>query len=394
MIGCGISGATVAYQLRNAGLEVAVFERSPTPGIPVRCGCGFSENCFEPLGIPFDGKWLIERVDGVRLFTPSLYEYHNEITKGYILAKDLLIHSLLSQARSQGIHFFPSTKIVDVERGRGGKYIITSIDGKKYRTGILADCSGFTSPVRRYLGLEKIPTLGAVRYLFPVDEMKHITLGKDRHPGKRYLDFLFDPKIFQGGYGWIFPMGGEVQLGAVTRGNPARALKRFFVEHGMRLPEPTSVTGGRIPYKGPERRLVHGGILLLGESASLVNPMNFSGNYSGMLGATVAADVIIRYFEHKKIKRKGALGLLNAYEERMRAHPSQSPLLIQGAHALYSLGPKALDLLGMSARRNGKEGLSVGKLVFRLILNPSMLKETGKLRQVGKAMPNLWKNGW
>jgi len=374
VVGCGISGATVAFQLRNAGLEVAVFERSATPGIPVRCGCGFSKNCFEPLGIPFDEKWLIERIDGVRLFTPSLFEYHNEITKGFILAKDRLISSLLSKAKSKGIHFFPSTIISDVKRAKDGGCIISSKDGRKYRAEILVDCSGFTSPVRKYLGLEKIPTLGAVRYTHPRDQVKHIIPGKDRGQGNKYLDFLFDPKIFPGGYGWVFPMGREVQVGAVSRGNPAKALRLFFREHEMKLPESMSVTGGRIPCEGPEKRLVHGGILLVGESASLVNPMNFSGNFGGMLGATVAADVIDGYFEHKKIKRKGALGLLSGYEERMRAHPSQSPMLTRGADALYSLDPGALDLLGKSARRKGTGGLSVTELGFRLILNPSLLK--------------------
>ena len=398
MIGCGISGAAFAYQLRNAGLNAVIIERNATPGIPVRCGCGFSSNCFEPLGIPFAKKWLIERIDGVRLFTPSLFEYKNEIGGGFILAKDRLIADLLSGARKYGIQFSPSTKITNVRRAGDGKYLVSSNDGKTFRAEILVDCSGFTSPVRKFLGLGKIPTLGAVRYLYPVEQVKHITLGKDRGTGtgtgKRYLDFLFDPKIFPGGYGWIFPMGKDVQVGAVSRGNPVRSIDRFFTEHGMKLPEPTSVTGGRIPCKGPVKRLVHDRALLLGESASLVNPMNFSGNFSGMLGATIAAEVIIQYFEGKKIKRKAPLGSLNKYEERILAHPSQSPLITPGADALYSLGPGALNLIGKSARKKGKGGLSVTGLCIRLMMTPSLLKETGKLRKVGRAMPYMWKNGW
>ena len=297
---------------------------------------------------------------------------------------------MANEAEREGVRFFKGKRIISVKKEKSGKYLLRT-DGEKYRCEVIVDGSGFSSPVRSYLGLASIPTLGAVRFLYPREKFDPRAIGISPED-TGYANFIFHPNILPGGYAWIFPMGQYVQVGAVCRGNPARSL-RNLVQHSNRFPEPAEVTGGKIPCRGPAEKLVYDRILLLGESGSLVNPMNYAGNYGGMLSAKIAADAVRRYFNNKKENGDNDIEL-KKYERNMLSHPSQSPLLQYGASSLCGLTGNALDLLGRAARKRSKGGLSVIKLWLGLFTAPSVLGELRKLKELNHAMPVLWKNGW
>ena len=370
---------------------MAVFERNPVPGCPVRCGGGFSENSFKSLGFPLRDEFIVNRLEGICFITPSLFRYYNHVSGGYILKKDLLISYLAGEAEREGVRLFRDERIISVERDGKGKYLLSSRKGK-YRCGVIVDASGLSSPARSYLGLAAISTLGAVRFLYPREEFDPRGLCVSAED-TGYANFIFHPKFLPGGYAWVFPMGRYVQVGAVCRGNPVRSLRSLMARHGTDFQSSAGVTGGRIPCRGPEEKLVYGGILLLGESGSLVNPMNFAGNYGGMLSAKIAADAVRRYFNNKK-KNGDSLIKLKEYEKNLLSHPSQSPLLRCGASSLYGLTENALDLLGRAARKRSRGGLSTTKLLFGLFTAPSVLGELGPLEKLSCAMPVLWENGW
>ena len=359
----------------------------------MRCGCGFSEKCFKPLGLPLRNEWIIERVHGVRFITPSLYEYYNERTKGFIVKKDEFIRYLVKKAEKAGVVFHPGERIISVNEQVSGDYELQSEKGT-YSSRILVDCSGFTSPVRRFLGLGKIPTMGAVRHLFRKKEFDIERFGVVRTPGKRYVNFIFHPDYFPGGYGWIFPMGKMVQVGAACTGNPALALDRYLSDAGIGVGRPGSAVGGRIPFMGPERKLVYDRIILTGESASLVNPMNLAGNYGAMLSASMAAEAVTQYFNSDEKYNGSNVGAIHGYEGKLMGHPSQSIRLGEGAEALRSLSEKALDALGKCSMREGAGGLSVRKMMLRLLVTPSLYPEILRLVKLNRSMPFLWEYGW
>jgi len=359
----------------------------------VRCGCGFSERCFKPRGLPLRNEWIIERVHGVRFITPSLYDYYNERTKGFIVKKDEFIKYLVNKAEKGGVVFHPGERIISVNEEVSGNYELRSEKGT-YSSRILVDCSGFNSPVRRFLGLGKIPTMGAVRYLFRKKEFDIERFGVVRTPGKRYINFIFHPFYFPGGYGWIFPMGKMVQVGAACTNNPALALDRYLSDAGIGAGRPGDVVGGRIPFMGPERKLVYDRVLLIGESASLVNPMNLAGNYGAMLSASLAAEAVTQYFNSNEKDNVSLSGVLHGYEEKLLGHPSQSIRLGEGAGALRSLSGKALDTLGKCSIKEGEGGLSTGRMILKLLFAPSLYPEILRLVKLNRSMPFLWEHGW
>ena len=344
VIGCGLAGASLAFYLRDSGLRVLVLERKGRPGFPVRCGCGFSEACFS-LGYPLRKEWIVEELRGIEMITPTLHRYYSEETAGYVLKKDSLIYHLAGEARKGGVELAAGTRVLGMEHGSPEGYRIRA-DRRDATAEIVADCGGHNSSVRSFLGLPRQETRGAVRYSFAPDQFDPSVLGSGSGPGRRYATFLFDAGLFRGGYAWSFPMGDSVQLGAVSSENPADGLVRLSESLGIVLPEPRETVGGRIPCGGLEKKLTYGNILLVGDAAGAVNPMNFAGNLGAMLSGALAGKAVIEYFKKRKKNEDDCTNALADYERSMKAHPSQSSELARGARALYSLSNEALDLLG------------------------------------------------
>lgn len=325
------------------------------------------------------------------MLTPSLHCYFSEETRGYIIKKDELIGTLVGEAQRSGIEIAAGRRVTGIS-SRGAKGYGLRTDRGELKCQLLVDCSGHRSPVRSFLGLSQIPTAGAVIHHLSADEFDASWLGSGSRPGRRYASFLFDRENIPGGYAWTFPMGDTVQLGAVSVENPARCLDRLLHIHGLELPRVPDTVGGRIPSGGLVDRLVHGRVLLLGDAAGAVNPVNFAGNYGAMLSASFAAETICEYFKKCKNHKGDCTADLERYERRMKEHPSQSPALAAGARALYSLGNRTLDLMGRSAGREG--GLSLARMGAGLLISPGLYGEIGKLLRVRRTMPYLLADGW
>lgn len=408
VVGCGIAGATFAYKIRESDLSVGVFEKSGAVGERVRCGCGFSANCFSPLGVPLRDGLVLNEIRGISYVTPLSRGWTNKIPGDvFILDKGRLIEFLARRARATGVKVFTGTKITGIRKNSSGGYDLSS-GGERFGCKVLIDCGGVDSPVRSFLGLTRPETVAGVRYDLPRRRDVISALGlADRED---LMNFVLNAKLFPKGYAWIFPSGDGLQVGAVCEGNPVSALDVFLERRGISISEVVARIGGKVPSGGVEERLTYGRTLLLGDSGSLVDPLNFAGNYGSMLSACIAAEEIERYFNSGdppgsdnrygsnpgETDKKGFEGadILRRYQRRMLSHPSQSPKLKAGAKALYSLDNIMLDLLGKSARKKGKEGISVARLILAMFPRPSLWKNIGKLVRVRRAVRPLLDHGF
>lgn len=396
-MGCGITGASLIYGLRRSGLRVVAFERSARPGTPVKCAGGFSKRSFEITSIPMKKKWIVDRLSGLSFVTPSLHRYGKKTgQQGYIVRKDLLIEHLVKVAESKGITVFRNEGIRAVRRAKDGFMELVS-KKRKLKCEILLDCSGVTSPVRRYLGKPLIPTLGAIRFdlvdphEFDDTDLEQFGVYRCDESEKR-ATFLLDTKFFPRGYGWIFPFGRSIQMGAVCQGNPSASLKRYMEFHGVKLPSAMLSTGGRIPCKGPEKKIIFSNTVLLGEAGSLVNPFNFAGNYPGMLSASLVANAMKDYFNTKSQAHRE--NILNNCGKKILSMSSLSPNIVRGADAFYSIGNGTLDILGRSACGNGKDGISFLGVALRIGITPRAYRDIARLLIVNRATRKLWQGGY
>jgi len=117
-------------------------------------------------------------------------------------------------------------------------------------------------------------------------------------------DIFLRPE-FEGGYGWLFPRGGEANLGLGVVPRARDRLKPLLddlhaglVREGRVGAASTRLTGGRIPVGGlvgPVARIGPVAVLLAGDAAGLTHPITGAGIaaacISGGLAGAAAADL-------------------------------------------------------------------------------------------------------
>jgi len=402
-----MSGSTLAYLLSRGGIskDVVVFERKPIAGSSIKCGCGFSQGCFKNTNIKLKKEWRDNPLDTIVFVTPSLDNYQmGGEAKGYIIQKGKMIFDLLRSAGSKGVRLNLGTAVKTIHGMKNGGFRLTTKE-EEYYLDALIDCSGINSPVRSHIGLKKIPTLGGIRYTYGYSDIDLTSLrieqGTDEKGTKQLSAafFLMDNNIFSGGYGWIFPLGRGLQVGAVCRGNPSKALQGYMALHGCRLPPPREVVGARIPNQGGESKLAYGNIILIGEAGALVNPMNFAGNYPGMACASEVAENILNVYRGNPKPEIGRWDkCFRDSEKKILSLPFTSDLLKEGAMSLYSLSNRTLNLFGKSQHRDsdGKPGAGVSsrRVVLKVLASPMSWKDIFRLRRFKRSLPLLWKGSY
>jgi flavin-dependent dehydrogenase len=131
-----------------------------------------------------------------------------------------------------------------------------------------------------------------------------------RHRGR----IVFELCALRGGYAWIFPKEGHVNVG-VGGWEPSAprlrdALRDFARRH--ELGPLGGVRGYRLPVGDTASPLAAGRALLVGDAAGLVDPLSGDGIYEAFLSARVAADCVLDLLD-------GRATSLDPYTARLRA---------------------------------------------------------------------------
>jgi flavin-dependent dehydrogenase len=109
------------------------------------------------------------------------------------------------------------------------------------------------------------------------------------------FDFGFLPR----GYGWIFPKREHLSVGVGVFRGKAADLRSCLFDYLRKLdlpsrPDEVRVAGQVVPLGGQDRVLHRERVLLLGDAASLAEPMTGEGIYYAIRSAKVAAKTIYR----------------------------------------------------------------------------------------------------
>ena len=269
IVGGGPAGLATA-ELAAPGGSVLVVHKDAEIGRPVRTS---------------GGSWL---VDVVRLgLPPELYQVVNSLVfagptqsanfefgrnKPVVLDVTATYKYLGALAEKAGANIALSTTLLAVQTGDGGRYLCDLQHKRAVRqvsARYVVDASGFQRAVLRRTDLQGKPT----RYGIGAEgEFEDLSDHRDRailFVGSRYAP---------AGYGWVFPTThGTVRVGVgVTRPDmqvaPAALLADFLgsvaaCDLGIRVGRLVEEHGGVVPVDGPAQRVVHGGIIAVGDSA-------------------------------------------------------------------------------------------------------------------------------
>ena len=304
VVGAGPAGSIAALVLARSGARVALADKSSFPrdkacgdlvgprGVQVLADLG--------LRVPDAGQGsdlLAVGPSGRRsrlpAFTGSSYPGH-----GIIVPRLVLDHALREAAVAAGA--VPvRARITGVETGLGGRVdAVVSSDGQRLAGEIIIAADGALSPVARMAGMldPQAALWGfAIRAYLPATVPLPLLVLLDASPWRIYP-----------GYGWLFPgadgqanVGIGVGLGhdrrqAQLRGDLARLVALLGQRGDLSTDaRPGPVMGGWLRMGGAGAPPAAGNVLLAGDAAGLINPLQGEGIGPAMVSARLAAEAVL-----------------------------------------------------------------------------------------------------
>jgi digeranylgeranylglycerophospholipid reductase len=298
IVGCGPAGGMLAGLMARDGFRVVAFEKRPLVGVPVRCGEAAGSR--EEIGhfVPVEDSWVVAELDAARMYAPN-GSFVEKIMPGFslMLKRDGFDQALAAQAQNWGAEIRPYHEVTGLRR-RGEA--ISGIDVKSHASGktysvaasVVVGADGVETFVGRWSGLTSHlrprQIHSAIEYL----------MADDSFPQDR-LELYVNRQWVPGGYGWMFPKGGNtanVGVGVhptMTRGVTAQEyLDRFAKEFFPHAKVVGRAVAGGVSGSQPLKTMVCDGCLLVGEAGRQNNPLSGGGIMNALEGAEEAHPVL------------------------------------------------------------------------------------------------------
>lgn len=363
VVGAGPAGSATAFHLAQRGLDVLVLEKTAFPREKV-CGDGLTPRAVKQLiemGIDVSpsngwahnvGLRIIGGGHRLEMRWPDLATFPDY---GLTRTRKDFDEILARTAQQAGARILERTSVSGpVRDDRTGRIVgvtarTTEADGTKhdevvYRAPIVVAADGNSSRLSVASGRERLenrPMGVAVRTYYRSEAMTHDEWLES------HLE-LWDGDKLLPGYGWVFGLGdGTVNVGlGILDSSPAfgkvdyRALMQRWVERAdasYGFSEETRVEpirGAALPMAFNRKPAYADGLLLVGDSAGMVNPFNGEGiayaMESGQIAAEVMAQALRRPTEYSR-------------EKALHDYPR---VLTQEYGGYYNLGRVFVKLIG------------------------------------------------
>jgi menaquinone-9 beta-reductase len=381
VVGAGPAGSVAALVLARAGARVALADKASFPrdkacgdlvgprGVQVLADLG--------LRVPDAGQgsdMLAVGPSGRRSRLPA-YPGRSYPGHGIIVPRRALDHALREAAVQAGAEPVRA-RITAVETGRAGRVdAVVASDGQRLAGDVVIAADGALSPVARLAGMldpEAALWGFAIRGYVPAEVPLPLLVLLDASPWRIYP-----------GYGWLFPgadgqanVGIGIGLGSSRGQAPLRGdldrlvalLTRRGDLHGDARPGP--VIGGWLRMGGTGTPPAAGNVLLAGDAAGLINPLQGEGIGPAMVSARLAAEAIL------------------AGPERAASTYSQA---VEAEYGQYMAGASALQHLLLSRPRTASAATRLLTApVIRRVVAGTWSIYWNALADGARARPSAW----
>ncbi|HEY7668467.1 MAG TPA: geranylgeranyl reductase family protein [Actinomycetota bacterium] len=337
VVGAGPGGSAAAYHLARHGIAVTIVERARFPREKV-CGDGLTPRgvaAMLRMGIDPDEPGF-ERVGGLRVHSrrdtielpfPELSSWPDY---GVVRTRHDFDALLAERAVKAGARLMEATDAVEpiLEEGWVSGALVRPAgerdgDPTTIRSRFVIAADGAASRFAAPVGVARDDTrplgIAARRYY-----------RTDYHPGpwlESWLD-LWEGDLLLPGYGWLFPVaGGTINLGAgllnTFKNFKDVSAQRLFDAFAAMLPPSYGVSeataegrllSGPLPMSFNRTPQALPGLLLVGDAAGAVNPMNGEGIAYAMETAEIAAELI----HESLVSRRPGIAMMYPTELRQR----------------------------------------------------------------------------
>jgi geranylgeranyl reductase family protein len=306
VVGAGPAGSVAALVLARAGAQVALVDKASFPRDKA-CGDLVGPRGVQLLAdlgvkVPDAGQGADLLAVGPSGHASKLPAFPGRTYAGHgVVAPRLVFDNALHEAAVAAGAVPVQARVTALDADGDGRVraVITG-DGQRLATGVVIGADGALSPVARLAGmLDPDAALWgfAIRAYLPAEVPLPLLVLLDARPWRIYP-----------GYGWLFPgadgqanVGIGVGMGTTRRSAQLRGDLASFcsllAERGAIKPgvRPGPVTGGWLRMGGTGTPAAAGNVLLAGDAAGLINPLQGEGIAPAMVSARLAAEAVLSH---------------------------------------------------------------------------------------------------
>jgi menaquinone-9 beta-reductase len=336
IIGGGPAGSTTAIFLKklNPALRVCIIDKEKFPR-KKSCGDGLSPgvaDIIKEAGLPsfFSEKMPISIF---QLVCPDVIDLKYDLKNmgmasafGYVFPREFFDDKLIKHAAAAGVAVFESCEITDITEAASFCTVVSCKQGEATFTcsgRIIVGADGIHSKIRKYVKAETNSDkhMGiALRYYCKIKTVDEPYLR---------IDIL---KSLKNSYGWVFPVsddeanigiGVDMDIYRKKKINLNHELDKYlaYIKDAF---EPELIQGTRsgypLPYGSELPQLVHNNKVLVGDAASMINPLTGEGIFYAMQAGKMLSENIAESFDTDAGLQKSLLQFSNSFTGQFKNH--------------------------------------------------------------------------
>jgi len=290
IVGGGPSGLCLAARLAGSGIHVRVLEKKEEIGSNIVCAGIIGKEIFDDFGLNKDSA--LGELQAVRLNSPfgTSIVYRHPKAFAYVVDRGKFDRNLAKEATEKGAVIELDTKAEDVRISEDGvKISARTGDGemRSYSSRLAVVASGIDYSLHKKIGLgtpKEYMNGAQMEIEADIDVPATIFVGRDVAPG---------------GFAWMVPSGRKrFRVGMLTRRDPKTHLSQLMKTPFPNLSAEAAMAGIKVKViaQGLFSRTFGERVLAVGEAAGQVKTTTGGGVAFGLLGADIAAGVILQSF--------------------------------------------------------------------------------------------------
>ena len=309
IVGGGPSGLRLAARLAESGIDVRVLEKKDGIGSNVVCAGIIGKEVFDEFGL--NRESTLGELQAVRLVSPfgTSIVYRHPKAFAYVVDRGRFDRNLAKEALEKGAIIELDTRAEDVRISEDGIDISAKTgDGEKraYSARLAVVASGIDYSLHKKIGLgtpREYLNGAQIEVETDIDLPASIFVGRDIAPG---------------GFAWMVPSGPKrLRVGMLTHRDPKAYLSKMMKASFLDRSTDAFIAG--IKVKVIAQGLFSGTtgerVLAVGEAAGQVKTTTGGGVAFGLLGADIAARIILQSFAKNDFTAQA----LSRYENAWKA---------------------------------------------------------------------------
>lgn len=322
VVGAGPAGSMAARYAAIGGAKTAILERKKDVGLPVRCGEAVGAKGTS-LSVDLKKEWILTQVPKMDMVSPSGHRVtinYREKDKSFVIDRSKMEPDLVDIAVENGCKYYNETNVEDASRAEDGYYHLVTNKGT-FTCKILILAEGVEARLGRKFGW---------RDPLALDDLETCAICRVKHENVKNDTFELYPGSNRapGGFVWVFPRGNNeanVGLGILgsfaKAGSPREYLKKFVDEKfpGAQISHENCAG---VPVGKWLNPLVRDGVMIVGDAARQVNPLNGGGIAYGLYAGRVAGECAAEAIEGETIHYK----VLKNYQKKWASYCGKQQL--------------------------------------------------------------------